>query len=398
MAMAHAPSRRRLRRRQRRRRQDRDRRLDAATSPTARNECGSGAARQQCAQRRRDRHHLRGARRRPPQPWRRSRRSRASRSRNADGATIKAGLPANATIALGARHRQLGPLADGRGRHGRGRRRAARHVEPALLRQPGQGLRRVDTPARRARRRRRAHQLGRPQPRATRCSWTAARYNGQTIAGIGLTKAAHIYFRAKSLPGPGDRLRRPRRRARAVLRRPDRRQPRTRSPTGAPRDRSSPQRTARRSRRRSTRSSSGRRRRSATSSRCLRQVHPPVCPPGKTPKKLFADNFDNGTASADRWIETHTGELRRTSRRATGSSSAICRTSRRAGLLRARLRRRHLRRGRRRERRAAPRQPGDHVARHGTGAARRLRPLGRDGSAVGTAATSRSASTAVRGS
>jgi Zn-dependent metalloprotease len=33
---------------------------------------------------------------------------------------------------------------------------------------------------------------------------------------------------------------------------------------------------------------------------------PAVCPPGKTAKKLFVDNFENGTASADRFFETHT--------------------------------------------------------------------------------------------
>ena len=33
---------------------------------------------------------------------------------------------------------------------------------------------------------------------------------------------------------------------------------------------------------------------------------PAVCPPGTTAKKLFVDNFENGTASADRFIETHT--------------------------------------------------------------------------------------------
>jgi bacillolysin len=39
----------------------------------------------------------------------------------------------------------------------------------------------------------------------------------------------------------------------------------------------------------------------------LAQSPPDVCPPGKTAKKLFTDNFNNGTASADRWIETHEG-------------------------------------------------------------------------------------------
>ena len=39
----------------------------------------------------------------------------------------------------------------------------------------------------------------------------------------------------------------------------------------------------------------------------LAQSPPDVCPAGKTPKKLFTDNFDNGTASMDRWTETHQG-------------------------------------------------------------------------------------------
>ncbi len=32
-----------------------------------------------------------------------------------------------------------------------------------------------------------------------------------------------------------------------------------------------------------------------------------MCPAGKTAKKLFVDNFNNGTSSADRWFETHAG-------------------------------------------------------------------------------------------
>jgi Zn-dependent metalloprotease len=39
----------------------------------------------------------------------------------------------------------------------------------------------------------------------------------------------------------------------------------------------------------------------------LAQNPPAVCPPGKTAKKLFFDNFENGTASADRFTETHEG-------------------------------------------------------------------------------------------
>jgi Zn-dependent metalloprotease len=39
----------------------------------------------------------------------------------------------------------------------------------------------------------------------------------------------------------------------------------------------------------------------------LAQAPPAVCPPGKSPKNLFADNFNSGTSSMDRWIETHEG-------------------------------------------------------------------------------------------
>jgi len=39
----------------------------------------------------------------------------------------------------------------------------------------------------------------------------------------------------------------------------------------------------------------------------LAKTPPTLCPPGKTAKKLFVDNFNNGTSSADRWIETHAG-------------------------------------------------------------------------------------------
>ncbi|MGH8252303.1 MAG: M4 family metallopeptidase [Steroidobacteraceae bacterium] len=39
----------------------------------------------------------------------------------------------------------------------------------------------------------------------------------------------------------------------------------------------------------------------------LAQSPPAVCPAGKKAKKLFTDNFNNGTASMDRWTETHEG-------------------------------------------------------------------------------------------
>ena len=50
---------------------------------------------------------------------------------------------------------------------------------------------------------------------ATPCSWTAARTTARPSPGIGLTKAAHIYWRAQTrLPDADDRVRRPRGRAR----------------------------------------------------------------------------------------------------------------------------------------------------------------------------------------
>ena len=136
---------------------------------------------------------------------RRSRRSRSRRSasRNAHGDLIKGELAAGSVErdpdGQGRRAAAGGqlPLADGRGRD-RLRRRDPRHVEPDLPRRPGQGLRRG-------------------VPRATRADGGGVHtnsgvpnhgyallvdggtYNGQTIAAIGLTKAAHIYWRAQSV-------------------------------------------------------------------------------------------------------------------------------------------------------------------------------------------------------
>ena len=68
---------------------------------------------------------------------------------------------------------------------------------PPCYGNPGQGLRRV-LRLRNRRRRRRAQQLRRPQP-CYALIVDGGVYNGQTISGIGLTKAAHIYFRAESV-------------------------------------------------------------------------------------------------------------------------------------------------------------------------------------------------------
>ena len=69
------------------------------------------------------------------------------------------------------------------------------------------------------RRRRRAQQLGRPEPRLRAARRRRHATTAPTITGIGLTKAAHVYCRAQTdVPDADHRLRRPRGRARGVLR------------------------------------------------------------------------------------------------------------------------------------------------------------------------------------
>ena len=105
-------------------------------------------------------------------------------------------------------------------------------------------------------------------------------YNGQTITGIGLTKAAHIYFRAS----PSTRIRRrisPTTRTRSS----SRRRPRGRQPRGSgdrvrrP-DRSSRPPTSRRFTRRCWQSKCATRRRSADSSRCWPRTRRRLCDHG----------------------------------------------------------------------------------------------------------------------
>ena len=116
----------------------------------------------------------------------------------------------------GGLDRQLGPLADGRGRD---RRCPARHVEPHLLRQPRQGHR----PAvhlRDRRQRRRAQQLrcSEPRLRAARRRRHLQRPDGDADRhGQG---AASLLPRADGLPVGRLGLRRSRRRHGSLLRRP----------------------------------------------------------------------------------------------------------------------------------------------------------------------------------
>ncbi len=256
-----------------------------------------------------------------------------------------------------SRHRQLGALAHGRGRHRpRPQRRASRHVEPRLLRQPGQG----DGHAR-------VHLLApRTAAACTRNSGVpnhayallvdGGTYNGQTISGIGLTKAAHIYFRAMSVyQGPAsdfadhaDALEQSCSDLIGI-------EP-GRLTTGAPSGEVHLARpTARRWPRPPSRSSCGRR--------------PPVQLPAAagpepagacatraaSPTQLFHDTFDNGKSSTARWSVSHSGTTPDfTPRdwagrlRSAGRSCGQC-------LLWLRPRHRHLRARRRRDGRASPR-------------------------------------------
>ena len=173
---------------------------------------------------------------------------------------------------------------------------------------------------------------------------------------------AHLFPRQDRLPAPGDRLCGSRRRAGAVLLRPDRRQPQLahrRGPSGQTISAADCAQVAKAVDAVEFRT---------PPTQCnfqplLAQDAPAVCPPGTTAKKLFVDNFENGTASADRLTETHrrnAGGLhaarlvgrRRPAGRPSGPG-VLRRRSDQGGTCAA---------GRRREWRAAPRQPGHHRA------------------------------------
>ena len=136
---------------------------------------------------------------------------------------IALGNPVNVTMRDKAGTRGLVPVAHGRGLD-RVRRRDPRHVEPALPLRPGQGHRRR-VPLRHQRRRRRPHELGRAEPRLRPAR---GRRHVQRPHGRGDRPdegRAHLLARAVGLPDRGERVRRPRGRARGVVHRPDRRQP-----------------------------------------------------------------------------------------------------------------------------------------------------------------------------
>ena len=144
--------------------------------------------------------------------------------REPDQVRARYGRQHHASIDRTARHRQLLPLAGGRGLSGF-RRRDPRHVDPHLLQPPRQGL----GPAIHlldGRQRRRAQQFGRPESRL--CA-ARRRRDVQRRDGGGARPdqdRSHLLPRHDRLSTPQHRLRGPRRRDRAVLLGPDRRQPR----------------------------------------------------------------------------------------------------------------------------------------------------------------------------
>jgi hypothetical protein len=101
-------------------------------------------------------------------------------------------------VAGTVRNRGFHALASRRGRHGgRSDGSPPRHVRPAVLLEPRKGLR-PTVQLRRGRSRRVHNKLGVPN-HAYALITDGGTYNGQTISGIGLTKAAHIYFRAMTV-------------------------------------------------------------------------------------------------------------------------------------------------------------------------------------------------------
>jgi bacillolysin len=132
-------------------------------------------------------------------------------------------------------------------------------------------------------------------------------YNGQTITGIGLTKAAHVYFRAKiAYQGPAsdfadhaDALEQ----SCSDLTGVNLASLTTGAPSGEAITASDCEQVAEAILAVEMRT---------PPTQCgfqplLGQSPPALCPAGKSAKKLFFDNFENGTASIDRFIETHSG-------------------------------------------------------------------------------------------
>ena len=118
-----------------------------------------------------------------------------------DGTAIKAqiGAQSRASLLRGRRHRQLGQVADGRGFDGGGFVGALRDMyNPDVLRQSGQGLDAQYTCAT-SRDSGGVHTNSGVPNHGYALIVDGGTYNGQSITGIGLTKAAHIYYRAQSV-------------------------------------------------------------------------------------------------------------------------------------------------------------------------------------------------------
>ena len=180
------------------------------------------------------------------------------------------------------------------------------------------------------RQRRRAHQLRRSQPRASRCSWTAGPTTARRRRDRPDQGRPHLLPRHDRLPGPGQRLRGPRRRARAVVRRP----------VGVnltePADGTSVGRSHHRRRLRPGGeghrwpSSCARLRRSATSSRSWpRTRRDRVRGRDSAQVNIFTRRLRDG-APSDRWTVSHDGDVPRTSPRATGRWTSDLPDARRA--------------------------------------------------------------------
>ena len=139
-------------------------------------------------------------------------------------------------------------------------------------------------------------------------------YNGQTITGIGLTKAAHIYFRAQSVyQGP----------ASDFADHADAIEQSCADLTGVEPDRYPDRRSVRRGRSVPATAPRWRRQRSPCNfaqppTQCnfvplLDQAPPALCAAGTAPSVFFHDEFESGDAWMDRWTvsrtEVHPGEF-----------------------------------------------------------------------------------------
>ena len=156
-------------------------------------------------------------------------------------------------------------------------------------------------------------------------------YNGQTVAGIGLVKAAHhLLASAERLPAPDEQLRRPRRRARGFVRRPDRINRSTASaPTPAGRSVQPDDR--RGGLRRGDRHDRGGRASDRPGAQCnfqplLNQNTPTGCADRRSPRSL-----PGGLRGRARRLDAHEqGSLRRMARHELGRRTSRCQAAARA--------------------------------------------------------------------